>query len=166
MAASVLINAQHKSKVAIHDSTVFTSGKGVNAIIGVGSDDLQALSGKGVIYGARGNVFTQGGVSALWNGFIGNSAISTAAGPFYLQDAPSVVVDAATTHLVEPANMINPVTNIYFLDKQATASSSLESEEGFRRIAAAVDSEAKAEDIREVFKAAKFHLVNNITNVN
>ena len=166
LAASVLINAQHKSKVAIPNSTTITSAKGVSAVINAGSEELQALSAKGAVYGAAGNVFSLDGVSALWNGFIGNSSIAAAAGPFYLSDVPSVVVDGAAVHLVEPANMIAPVTNVYFFDKQAAANSTLEAEEGFRRIAAAVDSEAKAADIRDVFKSAKFLVINSISGVN
>ena len=122
-AATVLVNEQ-ASSLAL-PSTSFTKDKSTCVIVGADDSIVDALYANKSLYGAYNNVLTSDGVSACWNGIIGNATASSTS-------APAVVVGGKSTISVNPDNISNVVTHIAFFEKGGKKSS-LSEEEAVKR---------------------------------
>jgi hypothetical protein len=164
-AATVLVNAQKSDRVALCSTSFEKAGVAsaiVHASTAEAADAAAALAKKGMnVYGHYCNTFTADGVSAMWNGHIGASASGAAD---WSAAVPSVSVDGSVeqVHAVDPVNMMGPLSTLFFVEG---AAKDLTAEEGFARIAALVDNEAKAEAIKAIFKNTKMVAVKSANDV-
>jgi len=163
-AATVLVNAQQGDRVAL-SSTSFEKAGTTAAVVhtaGEAGAASAALAKKGSnVYGHYCNTFSADGVSAMWNGHIGASASGAAD---WSASLPGVSVEGSAdqVHAVDPVNMMGPVATLYFVEASAKE---LSAEEGFTRIAALVDNEAKADAIKAIFKNTKMVAVKSVNDV-
>lgn len=111
LAATVLVNAQHASKIAL-PSTTFT-GKSTVAVINAPDSIISQV--KGAVYGAYGNVFSADGVSAMWGGRIAAGNPAELSDSFFA-DVPTVTAGKFCVQPVEPVNMVHPAASVFIYD--------------------------------------------------
>ena len=167
LAASVCVNGQQNGAVALPACTVFTAGTSVKAVLNAPDDAISELDQKKdvAVYGHYGSIFSEDGVSAMFNGYIASSKTASKNTDIYCNDVPSVVVGDSTVQALEPVNMINPVESVYFYDAKASSKSELSKEDGIKRILAHVDNDGKNDDVMKVFAKTKVYVIKSMKDI-
>eukprot|EP01038_Epipyxis_sp_PR26KG_P005163 gene5163-7188_t len=160
-AASVYINEKQKDAVAIPAVTLV---KGKETVIIVGGDDsivdaaAQSINGSS-LFDAYHCVLSAPGVSALWNGYIGN--IPSKTDPASL--VPSVHVNGKTVVPIVPHNLAFPPTQILFYQKGAKKSV-LSLEDAVKKIVELSDS-SKEGLINSLLSGVKLSVIGKSSDI-
>ena len=117
-AASVLINAQSASSLAVPSASII-GDDGASTTVVVSADDsvVAAALGKNKLYGAYHNVITVDGVSALWNGVITTAPASVDTSR--RRAVPAVVAGGFAAVPLHPNNLAHAAKHIVFYEKGA-----------------------------------------------
>ena len=113
-ATCVYVNESNPSAVAIPSLSIY-NGKTSVLIVGADDEVLRSLSSVAKVHGAYHNILTPNGISALWNGYIGDAA----EGNDVTSPLPSVVVNKLKVVPVDPFNLVRAPTRIVFYEKGA-----------------------------------------------
>jgi hypothetical protein len=148
-AACGVINAQQAGSLAVPSCSV-AKGESVTLIVNADDSVNAAALASGNLYGAYGNILTDSGLTAMWDGVVGPTPASPSNA---FGAAPFVVNGNSAAITTQPDNMVASPASVVFYEAGAVKKAISEDEAVARLLESNDDSKEGA--IRALLKGAK-----------
>ena len=119
VAADALINENESDGISIASHVIVHKDR-TYVVIGADDEFVNATAAKNILYGAYNNYISTSGVSALWNGYKSSSYNEVS-----VVSPPVIAIKNEYIIANPPDNLINPASEIIFIDSASPSKSSL-----------------------------------------
>lgn len=156
--ADALINENDTEGISIPSHIIVYNNR---SYIVINGDDefVKSVANKNILYGAYNNYISSFGISALWNGYITSNHSNLNSSSSSLSVSPIVSIKNDYIISNPPDNLINPASEIIFIDK-ATTSGTITKDEIVKRLNA-ITGPSKAEIINGLVNNLKGTVVSS-----
>jgi len=172
LAASVVVNNNPNigNTLSIPTATSFSLGKDSThsgLLVGAPDDVVEAVSQKHTLYSPYGIIVNDQGMSAMWNGYIGNKSSAEPASDNnnnqWHARVPPVIVGNHGTVVHEPHNVAHTAQHILFYEKGGKKTE-ITTDDVVKRVAALTEA-SKADYIRSLLQDMKGYVVGSAEDV-